>query len=62
MLGELIGLPQGHASGIDGLSRTERELAGIQMPRVHGQQIVDTAQRNGNEGNLGTNGEEGSAG
>ena len=60
-LGELICLTHCHPGGIDGLTYSKREGPGKKMARVHGQQIIDAAQRKGNQRNLRSNGQKGSA-
>ena len=61
-LSELIGLTHGHSGCVDGYAHSERKRPREKMARMNGQQVEDAAQREGNQGNLRPNGEEGSAG
>ena len=60
--GEFVGLADGHARGGDGFADGEGDGAGIEVAGVDGQQIVDAAERDGDERDLGADGEESCAG
>src|SRR5579863_2661893 len=56
-VGQLNILADVHAFGFDGLADAHGKFARIEMFGVNGQQIVDTRERDGDDGNLRANGE-----
>ena len=60
--GQLIDLAHGHPRSIDWLADAHRLLAGIKVMSVNGHQVVDSAERHGDQRNLGANGQVGGAG
>ena len=59
--GQLLGLARGHSFGVDWLASGERQFAGVQMPGMNREQIVDPAQSERNQRDLGANGQIGRA-
>ena len=56
-LGQFVGLSDCHAFGGYGLTGGESEPAGIEMAGVNGKQIIDSAEGDGHERHLSSNGE-----
>ena len=59
---QFLGLPDRHSRGRDRLTHIHGDLARIEVPGVHGQQVVNSAQGNGDDRHLGANGEKGRSG
>ena len=59
---EIVGVANRHPRCFNRLSGNEGQLAGIQMPGVHGEQIEDSRKRNGDKRNLRPDGKIGGTG
>src|ERR1700722_543468 len=57
LFGELAVLADVHSSGVDGFADLHIERGGIELLGVDGQQVVDAAERDGNDWHLSANGE-----